>query len=222
MKLNKKGFTLIELLVVIAIMGVLGSTIYAPFNQARKKGRDGKRVSEVKTIQAALSLYNDSNGGCLPIDARIYNKATDIPSSLTTDNYKYISKTLADRIFSEPSINNIGVWTVNKPYFYRSIGNANCKYDSPIDDSQMFFSGYQLYVELESNEGVLSEDSDNNFSTTLSDVHAGHYGLDLSSPNLELCRDDNAGVWDCVYDVGEPGRYEDIQNHIDPINSSSI
>jgi len=48
MKDNKKGFTLIELLVVISI-------------RARKKGRDAKRVGDIKQIQTALELYFNDN-----------------------------------------------------------------------------------------------------------------------------------------------------------------
>lgn len=57
-----KGFTLIELLVVIAIIGILSSVVLASLNNARKKGRDARRVSDIKQIQLALELYYDSNG----------------------------------------------------------------------------------------------------------------------------------------------------------------
>ena len=56
-----KGFTLIELLVVIAIIGILSSIVLASLNNARKKGRDARRVSDVKQLQLALELYYDSN-----------------------------------------------------------------------------------------------------------------------------------------------------------------
>ncbi len=64
---NKKrrgigGFTLIELLVVIAIIGILSSIILASLNSARKKGRDARRVADVKQIQLALEMYFDTHG----------------------------------------------------------------------------------------------------------------------------------------------------------------
>ncbi len=62
MKNKLKAFTLIELLVVIAIIGILAAVVYAPFQKARAKGRDAKKVAEMKSIQTALSLYADSNG----------------------------------------------------------------------------------------------------------------------------------------------------------------
>jgi prepilin-type N-terminal cleavage/methylation domain-containing protein len=60
---RSNGFTLIELLVVIAIIGLLASIILASLNTARQKGRDAKRVSDVKEIQLALELYYDANSG---------------------------------------------------------------------------------------------------------------------------------------------------------------
>ena len=61
-KNNSKGFTLIELLVVIAIIGILSSVVIASLNSARKKGRDVRRVEDIKNIQLALELYYDDNG----------------------------------------------------------------------------------------------------------------------------------------------------------------
>ena len=58
----KRGFTLIELLVVIAIIGILSSIVLASLNSARKKGRDARRVADVKQLQLALELYYDANG----------------------------------------------------------------------------------------------------------------------------------------------------------------
>lgn len=58
----KKGFTILELLVVIAIIGILASIILAAVSNSRAKARDTKRVEEVKSVQAALELYRNSNG----------------------------------------------------------------------------------------------------------------------------------------------------------------
>lgn len=56
-----RGFTLIELLVVIAIIGILSSVVLASLNSARQKGRDARRVSDIKQIQLALELYYDAH-----------------------------------------------------------------------------------------------------------------------------------------------------------------
>lgn len=55
------GFTLIELLVVIAIMGILASIVMVSLSSARAKGRDAKRVSDIKNIELSLKLYYADN-----------------------------------------------------------------------------------------------------------------------------------------------------------------
>ena len=57
---KKSGFSLVELLVVIAIISILSSVVFASLNSARAKGRDGKRVSDLKQLQLALELYYDA------------------------------------------------------------------------------------------------------------------------------------------------------------------
>lgn len=59
---TKRGFTLIELLVVIAIIGLLASVVIASLNSARQKGRDARRIADIKSIQLALELFYDANG----------------------------------------------------------------------------------------------------------------------------------------------------------------
>ena len=59
---NLNGFTLIELIVVIAIIGILASIVYNPIINSLRKGRDAKRVSEMKSIQNALFNFYDSYG----------------------------------------------------------------------------------------------------------------------------------------------------------------
>lgn len=73
------GFTLIELLVVIAIIGILSSVVLASLNTARQKGRDTRRISDIKQLQLALELYYDVNGG-YPTAAKFYGPSTDTSS----------------------------------------------------------------------------------------------------------------------------------------------
>lgn len=59
---NEKGFSLIEVLFVIGIISLLSSVILTNMNDARKMGRDGKRLIDMKEIQKALEFYYDENG----------------------------------------------------------------------------------------------------------------------------------------------------------------
>jgi prepilin-type N-terminal cleavage/methylation domain-containing protein len=61
-----RGFTLIELLVVIAIIGLLSTIIAAPIQSARKKARDAKKISELKSVELALEQYAESNSAQYP------------------------------------------------------------------------------------------------------------------------------------------------------------
>jgi len=58
----KRAFTLIELLIVITIIAIMiGAATYS-WNNARMKGRDGKRKTDLKAVQQALEMYFQTNG----------------------------------------------------------------------------------------------------------------------------------------------------------------
>lgn len=83
---SSKGFTLIELLVVIAIIGILSSVVLASLNSARKKGRDARRVADIKQIQLALELYYDANSN-YPTSAQYYTAGPPVTSALVTGGF---------------------------------------------------------------------------------------------------------------------------------------
>lgn len=62
----RRGFTIIELLVVIAIIALLASIILVSLNTSRSKGRDARRIADLKQIQAALDLYAYESNGRYP------------------------------------------------------------------------------------------------------------------------------------------------------------
>jgi len=53
---------MIELIVVIAITGFVISAALYMINTARMKGRDGRRLADMKQLQTALELYLDKFG----------------------------------------------------------------------------------------------------------------------------------------------------------------
>lgn len=81
---ESRGFTLIELLVVIAIIGILSSVVLASLNGARKKGRDARRISDLKQLQLALEMCYDAGSTCT-------GGATEYPDALSALAPTYIS-----------------------------------------------------------------------------------------------------------------------------------
>jgi len=63
MKKNKnKGFTFIEMLIVVAIIGILASIVLVGLGSFRNRGRDTRRVADLRETQNGLELYYTKNG----------------------------------------------------------------------------------------------------------------------------------------------------------------
>lgn len=59
---QRKGFTLIEMLIVIAIIGILASILLVGLGTFRGRGRDARRISDLRQVQNALELYFNQTG----------------------------------------------------------------------------------------------------------------------------------------------------------------
>ncbi|MBI2591553.1 MAG: prepilin-type N-terminal cleavage/methylation domain-containing protein [Candidatus Brennerbacteria bacterium] len=59
--MSKKGFTLIELLIVISIIGLLASIVLVGFGSFRARGRDARRIADLRETQNALELFYTKN-----------------------------------------------------------------------------------------------------------------------------------------------------------------
>jgi len=55
------GFTLIELLIVVAIIGLLASVVLVGLGGFRARGRDARRIADLRETQNALELYYTKN-----------------------------------------------------------------------------------------------------------------------------------------------------------------
>jgi prepilin-type N-terminal cleavage/methylation domain-containing protein len=134
MNMKKRGFTLIELLVVIAIIGILASIVLASLDSARKKGRDARRVADIKQIQLALELYYDANSA-FPL--------TLSTAALVTPGYISVIPT-------DPSGSS---WSNAGAYYYSAyaVGSAGGSIQS-----------YHLGASLETYASAISTDRDHN------------------------------------------------------------
>lgn len=91
--LNKKGFTLVELVVVIMIIGLLSASVIVVLNSSRTSGRDAKRLSDIKSYQAALEIYKDRKGAYPTSlnDLKTENVITSLPiDPINTSPYVYL------------------------------------------------------------------------------------------------------------------------------------
>jgi prepilin-type N-terminal cleavage/methylation domain-containing protein len=67
MTVHCRRFTLIELLVVVAIIAVLAGLLLPALAKAREQAKRAKARTEMKALQAAVSMY-ESDYGVLPMD----------------------------------------------------------------------------------------------------------------------------------------------------------
>jgi prepilin-type N-terminal cleavage/methylation domain-containing protein len=79
------AFTLIELLVVIAIIAILSVVVILTLNPAQllEQSRDSNRISDMSTLNTALSIYLAQGGGSLGNANTVYVSIPD-PTATTT------------------------------------------------------------------------------------------------------------------------------------------
>ncbi|MDO8561737.1 MAG: type II secretion system protein [bacterium] len=170
-----KGFTLIELLVVIAIIGVLSSVVLASLNTARQKGRDTRRISDIKQLQLALELYYDANSK-YPTQTDFFGEG---PESLKGAGYISV-------IPSDPgsAVVCTAAGTEASCYTYAALGATTC-------------TSYHLGGSLEVlGNSALSSDNDATAGTTCTGGGTDFVGLangacetSLGSIATDLCYD---------------------------------
>ena len=131
----KQGFTLIELLVVISIIAILVAAATVSWTNAQVKARDGRRKSDLKSIQQAIELhfqeygtYPDSDNGrikCTPPGSNIIVWGSQLDCN---------GKTFINPLPKDPK------WDSTLDYYYESVASAT---------SANVFLKYQISASLE-------------------------------------------------------------------------
>ncbi len=129
---HKAGFTLIELMVVIAIIGILASIISVSLSSSRAKGRDAKRVADIRTLQLSLEqYYNDNSSYPATLSALAPTYISVIPKDPKDNTTSYLYS-------AYNSVPSATCTTTNKPVRYHlaavmeidSTGNSVLNQDS--------------------------------------------------------------------------------------------
>lgn len=187
---NKRGFTLIELLVVIAIIGLLASIITVSLVSSKAKGRDAKRISDIKTLQLALETYYNDNG---------YYPTTIYSSGISPS----FSPAYMTTVPKDPSDNS----TPYKYSAYNSGGITNCGTSNPIR--------YHLAAVAESDDGALGAPGPKNLALGQDNDWAGWASYGGGNPctgstnnfngysvgGATGCSGTGLGAYDACYDV---------------------
>lgn len=119
-----------ELLVVVAIMAILLAVIMVSVSSSRQKGRDAKRINDMRSLSNALELYRSANNFYPPGVAG--GGAASVALSALTPNF-------ISTIPKDPS---------GTDYWYTGLtGTISC-------------TGYHLGASMETNNSVLASDAD--------------------------------------------------------------
>ncbi len=138
-----KGFTLIELLVVISIIGLLATVASVALRNARIKGRDAARLSDMKQFHTAMELCNDGNSGSYTTPTACCTMGANRNVSQCTG--ALLTTYLPDiAILKDPS--NVTAATV-----CTGANSAPCEYSFPA--SGITTNTYTVYYYLEGNGG---------------------------------------------------------------------
>jgi general secretion pathway protein G len=151
-KKGQGGFTLMELLVVVAIMAILLAVIMVSVSSSRQKGRDARRINDMRSISNALELYFAQN--------RTY--PAGIPTGSATLGLTALVPNYISAIPQDPS---------GTDYWYTGLNGTppSC-------------NGYHLGVSLETNNTVLASDADFVSTTGTLRCPGGAGSLGISGP----------------------------------------
>jgi general secretion pathway protein G len=88
-KQKQTGFTIVELLIVIVVIGILATITIVAYNGIQQRGRDARRLSDIKSVEQALQLYYADNGS-YPATPTLDDALTDSACALGTKSANWV------------------------------------------------------------------------------------------------------------------------------------
>ena len=148
----RKAFTLIELLVVIAIIAILAVVVVLTLNPAQllAQSRDSTRVSDLATLNSALSLYQIDQGGTgnTGTSSIVYTSLSDTSSTCGNLNLPLLPTGYTYNCTVSTSTKNINTsgWI---PLNFQTISSGAPFGTLPVDPTNTSSSG--LYYTYDTN-----------------------------------------------------------------------
>jgi prepilin-type N-terminal cleavage/methylation domain-containing protein len=158
---RQKGFTLIEVLIVVGIIGLLASVVLSGLGSVRSRGRDARRVADLRQVQQGLELYYTR--------CQFYPGGPDCAQGSGNLSWPELQSALKE--------SNLGITNVSNDPSCRS-------QDDDCDNNYVYSSDGEQYVlqaRLEDKESPLKKDSyingsdGNSFPGTQCGQESGNY-----------------------------------------------
>lgn len=147
---KQKGFTLYELVVVAGIILLLTSIVLSRLDLSRAKGRDSQKVTELKTLQTALELYQIEAGGYPQQPSGEPAKNSESMSTMSSTLHGIVGAGYLSAIPKPPK--GISVLDGNI-YYYQTAdvntGNADTTYEPSCNGKRLGAVPYIIYFVAE-------------------------------------------------------------------------
>jgi type II secretion system protein G len=84
-----QGFTIVELLIVIVVIGILAAITVVAYNGIQQRGRDARRLADIKSVDRALQLYYVDNGS-YPSTSTLDDALTDSTCAIGSKSTNWV------------------------------------------------------------------------------------------------------------------------------------
>lgn len=143
--MKKRAFTLVELLVVIAIIAMLTSIVLVSLRGVRAKGRDARRMSDIRQISTAMELaYEDGGADCGGAGA--YPATGTVGSQITINTISQICPATGNYLKPIPDD------PIPGQHYYWMGNNGDCTVPDPDISSGQW---YCIYAHLETEDAYI-------------------------------------------------------------------